>query len=420
MRLLSVSNGFPPHENGGYEQLCAEVSLALAARGHEVHVLTERSPPPAVPEIDGPIRVHRRLHVEVVGGLIDTVWRLVRHWRRLEQENLCSVQALVHDVEPDAVLIWGMWNVPRSVPRHVEDLLPGRVAYYLCDYWPTLDSAFIQRFDAPARRPLAGLLKRMVSWPARSFVSRTQPKLKFEHVLCVSEAVARRVRADGVPVPTDGVLHQGIDVGLFAAAASSRSPWSKTRRLRLLYAGRLAPTKGVHVAIRALAQLGDLRESVTLDVVGGGEPQYEQSLRNLVQQLGLSEQITFRSSVPRDQMPDLLAQYDVLVFPSQWEEPLARMPMEAMAAGLVVVGTTTGGSGELLRHEDTALTFEAGDAAGLAHQVRRLLIDPELQERLLRNGSAEVHSRFTIERMIDCLDEYLRGIATRTSDLRSC
>jgi glycosyltransferase involved in cell wall biosynthesis len=178
-----------------------------------------------------------------------------------------------------------------------------------------------------------------------------------------------------------------------------------------LYAGRLAPTKGVHTAIRALGCLGPSRDSVRLDVLGRGDPDYERSLRRLVDDLGLSRHVTFREGVARDQMPSILAEYDVLIFPSEWEEPLARMPMEAMAAGLAVVGTTTGGSGELLRHDENALTFRAGDPVNLADQVRRLLHDPVLCRRLADTGRADVQARFTIDRMVTDLECFLRGVA---------
>ena len=108
-------------------------------------------------------------------------------------------------------------------------------------------------------------------------------------------------------------------------------------------------------------------------------------------------------------MPALLRRFDVLVFPSVWEEPLARVMQEAMATGLVVVGTTTGGSKELLVDGETGLAFAAEDAAGLAAQLTRLAAEPGLYPRLAKAGRQAVVERFNIERMVDQVEGYLRA-----------
>src|SRR5207302_2996065 len=120
--------------------------------------------------------------------------------------------------------------------------------------------------------------------------------------------------------------------------------------LKLLYAGRLTRTKGVHTAIRAMALLA--REAtavpVSLDIVGGGDTGYERALRSLVDEHDLGDRVHFRGGVSRPEMPRILEQYDALLLLSEWQEPFARIVLEAMAAGLVVVGTTTGGTREIL------------------------------------------------------------------------
>jgi glycosyltransferase involved in cell wall biosynthesis len=119
--------------------------------------------------------------------------------------------------------------------------------------------------------------------------------------------------------------------------------------------------------------------------------------------------------LPREEIPALLQKHDVLIFPSTWEEPLARMMQEAMAAGLVVVGTLTGGSGELLVEDETGLTFEAGNAGMLARRIEQLLENPELIPSLARNGRAKVIEQFEIERMIKEIETYFDAIIQRNT-----
>ena len=82
-----------------------------------------------------------------------------------------------------------------------------------------------------------------------------------------------------------------------------------------------------------------------------------------------------------------------------------------MAAGLVVIGTTTGGTGEILVEGETGLTFPAGDAEQLAAQIRRLVDDPVLCRRLGDSGCRTVREYYTLGRMVDELEAELFTIA---------
>src|SRR4051794_15788015 len=111
MQLLFASNFYPPSAVGGYEQLCAEAAEGLVARGHSVAVLTTCTDRARVQSSQDGIQVHRVLHPEVMGGVLHTANRLRRR-ARLERDTLGAVQAVVGAVQPQAALIWGMWNVP--------------------------------------------------------------------------------------------------------------------------------------------------------------------------------------------------------------------------------------------------------------------------------------------------------------------
>ncbi len=413
MRLLFLSNYFPPFARGGYEQWCEEVATALTCRGHHVCVLTSRHLDGERPVPSNGIEVHRLLRLEVESGLGQTGLRLLRDRRRLEHENLAHVRNIVIGFQPSVALIWGMWNVPRSVPALVEELLPQRVAYYLCDYWLSLPSAYLQQLQAPASRTLARLPKRILSQP---FVSRlrseTPIRLRVQYPICVSQGLRKILVKDGVGVQHARIIHGGTEFSdtrhLSARAHSNQNVLS----LRLLYAGRLTPEKGVHTAIRAMALLAhENQRQVTLDILGRGDSGYERALRALVHQYHLKKRVSFRDSVPLSAMASLLAQYDALVFPSEWEEPFARVVLEAMAAGLLVIGTLTGGTGEVLVEGETGLTFARGDAHGLRDQIQRAQSDSQLRLHLATAGRQRVAKEFALKQMVDQLEMCLQSIA---------
>jgi len=106
-------------------------------------------------------------------------------------------------------------------------------------------------------------------------------------------------------------------------------------------------------------------------------------------------------------MPKVLQEHDILILPSEYPEPLARSMQEGMAMGLLVIGTTTGGSGELLVHEKTGLVFEPANPSSLARQLERVKEQPELAARLTEAGRQRIVEEFSIERTIEQIEQYL-------------
>lgn len=409
LRLLFVSNLFPPYVRGGYEQLCEEVALGLQQRGHTLSVLTSTAPEGTAPAETHPFPVDRLLRREVEGGLGETVKRLAGGWPALEAANLAHTAGVIADFQPDAVLIWGMWSMPRSVAQRVEQLMGNQVGYYICDYWPSLPSAFVQRLEEPARRTLAQPAKAALRRVFLPQLLRARPApLAFRHPYCVSKGLRRLLVARGVPISHAEVIYNGIDAAELAAPVAR--PPAPDGRLRLLYLGRLEATKGVHTLIEGVG-LAAQATPLSLSIYGMGDADYEAQLRAAVADGSLEERIFFRGMVPRSQVREVLAEHDVLVFPSEWEEPLARVIQEALAAGLAVIGTQTGGTPELLVEGETGLTYPAGNAAALSRQIRRMAEEPALRARLATRGQARVLGHFTIARMLDEMEAALRKIA---------
>jgi glycosyltransferase involved in cell wall biosynthesis len=110
-------------------------------------------------------------------------------------------------------------------------------------------------------------------------------------------------------------------------------------------------------------------------------------------------------------MPDLYPKYDVLLVPSTWPEPLARVVLEGMASGLVVVATPTGGTTEIIVNGENGLIFASDDAEDLAQKVAELASDSELRHRLAATGRQTVMEKFNLDRMIDQVENYLLDVA---------
>ena len=413
MRILFLTNAYPPLGGGGYEQLCKEVADGLKARGHEVGVVTSNYRVADIPLAEQ--GVYRILNHEVdLRRYRGTLGFFTNRKQRL-QETLLRFQEILTNFQPDILFVWSMWNLPPELLVLAGGWPSLKIVYYLADYWPTLPDAYTLHWQETARRwytLLPKLLLGRIALATQAQRNRTS-ELKFEHALCVSQAVRQRLIADGVLSTEARVVHNGIDLAPFLAAGELRPRHQPRDHLTLLYAGRIEPIKGVHTAIEAVAELSYRGHAVTLTLVGGRDPNYLKKLHHLCERLKVSDRVEFLKPVSREQMPELMAQFDVLIFASIWPEPLARIVQEAMAVGLVVVGTDVGGMSEILIDGMNGLTFTPEDAKELAIQIERLILDANLRHQFIEAGQQTTREKFNIEHMLDQVETYLQDLVVK-------
>lgn len=404
MRILVISNYYPPVEIGGWEQLTRDVSDELARRGHQLQVLTSNHKAQAISRPEPTIA--RQLHLQSPQPFHYQA-RSTLQARGHDRQNNIMLAAWVSRFQPDLIFINGLWNVSPRLALAAEQLLPGRVVYYMASPWPVEPDVHAVFWADPAGRIWRRWPKKVLGAILKPIFLPRFPALAFQHVLCVSGYIQNMmVNQVGVPRPNTQVVYNGIEPELFTVpkvvGQGCNLAWDTARPgLRLLYAGQIRADKGLHTAIEALGQ-----HPYSLTIVGGGSPGYIQQLQDRVHQLGLEEVVTFRGQVSREEMPAIFAAHNVLLFPSIWPEPLARVVQEAMACGLVVIGTTTGGTPEILQDGHNGLTFAAENSAELAAKIGHLAANPSLAQTLATNARQTIETRFTFSRMVDQLENY--------------
>src|SRR4030042_733424 len=130
MRILFLSNFFPPARSGGYTQWCQEVTECLAEGGHTIGVLTSRYELSKVQVREE--NIYRLLHLE--GDLLYyQPLHFFTQWEKQRRENLAALEQTIKIFAPDLIFVWGMWALSKSLAALAEQLLPGRVVYFLSD-----------------------------------------------------------------------------------------------------------------------------------------------------------------------------------------------------------------------------------------------------------------------------------------------
>jgi len=391
LNILVLSNYYPPHNIGGYELGCRDVVRGLEERGHRVTVLT--STYGDGPGSDG--EVHRRLTIKYRAHLPRRAPVRAAYLAALlarERRDQRLFRELAAGLKPDLLYVWNASGISISLLRVARSMgIPTCV--FVSDEWLArfpADDVWVRYWAGAAGGAESKLLRRA----ARALGVVAEGEIEFPAVQFASRYLLDGARAAGRVMRRAEVVHWGVDTASFPY----RKEPSGTGR-RLLFVGQIMPHKGVHTAIEALRLLRQEAgfADAMLDLVGGStSPEYVEQLRARALAAGLADAVRFVGGVPREELRRMYHEHDVLIFPSIWPEPFSITVVEAMASGIPVVGTPTGGSPEILVHEENALLFAADDAAGCAAQTARLLASVELRERLRAAARAAVESSFTL------------------------
>ena len=185
-------------------------------------------------------------------------------------------------------------------------------------------------------------------------------------------------------------------------------PIDRTSTPRFLFMGRVAPQKGLEWLLRSFARLSI---DVHLDVAGTGD--LLTSSRSLVDDLGLSNRVTFHGWVPADQISSLISASRAVVFPSVWHEPAGLVSLEAAAHGRALIASRVGGIPEYAT-EANAIFVSPNDTAGLTEAMQELASNPDRAAQLGQNGRTLARSRFAMNDFLDQLDAVYRSLIHET------
>lgn len=171
------------------------------------------------------------------------------------------------------------------------------------------------------------------------------------------------------------------------------------------WAGRLTAIKRPLDLVRTLALLRERSVRAALVLVGDGEQRQETEA--LARELGVWDDCRFVGF--QRQIREWYAAVDASLLTSA-NEGTPVVAIESLAAGRPVVATRAGGTGTVVIDGENGYLRPIGDIEGLADRLALLARDPSLRERLGERGSADVRSRFTIDRMTDDLDAVYRRL----------
>lgn len=361
-RILLINYEYPPIGGGG-GNATRHIARELAKQGHQPFVLTAAWGELPLSEFTEGVTIRR-------------IPALRRHADR------CSIPEMLAFVTAALLAAPGwarQWKIEVALVFFTVPCGPiGWLLKRLLDvpYCLSLQGGDVPGFDPgqlKTHHAIAGPAIRHLWRDAAAVVANS------EGLAGLARRFDRRARIDVIPAGAD------ID------GIAPKSDYSLKQHVDLLFVGRLVKQKGLDVLFEALGKLGP-DQDWRLTLVGDGPERA--ALTSQAERLNISQRITFKAWTDKSMLPGIYRGADIFVLPSR-DEGMANVLLEAMAAGLPIVGTDIAGTAEVMIHEKTGVLVPAENAGALANALTTLIADGGRREAYGRAARERVETSYS-------------------------
>ncbi len=213
---------------------------------------------------------------------------------------------------------------------------------------------------------------------------------KADYIQTISNYLADFARRHGARCPIE-IVPNGVNLNVFQTHSNyANNNLNSSNHKIIITTSRLVHKNGIDVLIRAVAQLPTT--NYRLLILGSGPD--EKKLKKLAKNLGIEDKIKFLGHIEPNDVPKYLAQADIFARASR-SEGLGNSFLEAMGAGLPVIGTNIGGIKDFLIDGETGLFVKIDDPKDLAEKISRLMENEALRKKLSKNGRELVIKKYS-------------------------
>ena len=200
-----------------------------------------------------------------------------------------------------------------------------------------------------------------------------------------------------------GIIHNGIDITDFVPKPERRPV---DRIIITTGASRITDRKGIDYLIRAIKILSSKYPNIHLKAMGDGNA--KTNLENLAKELGLEKKVEFIGRISRENTAPYYQEASIFVLPS-FNEGMSNAMLEALASGLPLIATNTGGTSELVEEGINGLVIKMKDSQDLADKIEILMKDEDLRKRM-GEASRKKAEAMSWEKVAKDYDELYRKI----------
>ena len=373
MRLLLITNLYPPQELGGYGRCMADFCWGLKQRGHHIQVLSNDASYLGNAAKNGPSGEPVARELLLKGDFCNGVHLMQSRseQRSVDRHNRSKIQFWLEHYPWDGILLGNL------------DLLGVEILHWMLGH----------------KLPIL----HHIGFVNSPYSIEEQPNADNYNLLAASHAVKARLIDQGVSAKNASIVYPGARTDLFGPVAIRRAlpeaPCRITGKpLHLCFAGLLMESKAPHTLLEAVAQLHQQGYPIRASFAGGPfQKSYVEAMKSFCVENNINEFITFYKQLTRDQLARFFILHHAAVFPSIHPEAFGIVAVEAMASGLALLSSGVGGAGEVFEDNKSGLQFKAGDSNHLAKQIKRFFHEPQLLGELQINGLNRARKHFDVQ-----------------------
>lgn len=386
MRIVQITDNYPPNHKGGAEISCKLITDELRLRGHDVFVITNKTLPAQI-DADG------------IFYLNSSCFWGCKNLINLKN-NFENLQKKIKEIKPDIIHI-----------HLFENNLQG--ALILSKFYPVVYTAhnytleifkylkfehFIKNIRDIFSDKILIYLKHLIRLDhkyIKEMITENIPNIK--KIICPSRFMGERLQKI-INHEQLEIVHNGVP-DIYCNRKVVNNPFE------MLFAGRIEKNKGVGYIIESARQLTAMGEDISVVLIGSGG--YIERAKRLIIRYGLEDKIKI---IPHISKINYLEYDGIVIYPSIWDENCSMTILEALSAGKIVICTARGGNKELIEDLYNGLIINQKDYNAITKKMLILKKYPGLINYFSFNARQTFLSKFAIKKQVDQIENIYKNI----------
>lgn len=424
MKILILTNFYPPHIVDPSDQRAETICEALKGRGHQVRVLTSTGGS-AKEYDDGRVARMLRLNGAHTGKVVSEVDEL----EEIEQQNNNALGKVLDEFGPDVVHVFSLQGIGKSVLLQLQDADvpyaldvadPWLRTEFTTDPWLVYWNSDQVSFAKKMMRMGASITGSNKKVPTAAMKDGKPIKDLFDaggNVKNTKEFIIPRLYFCTEPLKITArdqlftVEHAEVIPSAISPDKFNGDPLAATETAsKFLVVTELNESSRILEITEALGALLAAGHRASLTIYGQGNSDFMSMLRNRVLTAKLPVEI--RKVVnPVTELPKIYREHHAFIYASANAEPWVPAPLQAMACGLPVIINRAFELQEFYRHRENCLFYDSEDIGLLAGRMLELIQDGESRHELAANGQSQVLRAFDEADMFERVDRFLQDTA---------
>lgn len=410
MKILIITNGFPPEKKGGTEIYSKTISAGLKDRGHQVSVIafTEETVSSVEPVFEDGLEIYK---IGKTVGRFNPLNRFRRSYldRKIDEK----ISGIINRVNPDIIHVQHLIKLSSGFLKKLN--IPHLIT--LNDFWFICPLIQLMRADGKLcdtsnaddcmncikLRYNLGLTANILNaFGIKEILNRNKYLLgilnKSNILISPSNFLIEMYRKNGVTNPNLILLRYGIDTERF-----KEKPKQKNKNLKIGFIGSFMKHKGPELLINAFKNLRKIHGNIELHLYGynGGDDSYFKKYARTEE----NGKIFFHGPVDNKEVPGVLSSLDLLVIPSRWYENSPIIIYESYLSKTPFITSDIGGMKELAMATGMGVTFKNEDAIDLAEKI-----NDYLEGKINRNYKPEFLNEIDLNKHLESLEKIYERI----------